>query len=68
MGREQLWLEVGEPVEKLKQGMFNDAALTRQNPKAEPITSAPMPTQFSTGVDLHRRKCGTGTFSSISLR
>ena len=31
-----------------------------------PTTSAPMPTQFSIGVDLHRHTCGTGTFSSIS--
>ena len=29
-------------------------------------TSAPMPTHFSIGVDLHRHTCGTGTFSSIS--
>jgi hypothetical protein len=31
-----------------------------------PTTSAPMPTQFSIGVDLHRHTCGTGTFSSLS--
>ena len=32
-----------------------------------PSTSAPMPTQFSTHAEPHRRQCGTGTFSSIAL-
>ena len=30
-------------------------------------TSAPMPTYISTGVDLHRRQCRTGSISSIYL-
>ena len=32
-----------------------------------PLTSALLPTKFSTHVDLHRRQCGTGSISSIVL-
>jgi len=47
---------------------LEQAAGSRQQPSHPPThpTSAPMPTQFSIGVDPHRHTCGPGTFSSIS--